>query len=54
MATFTDTFKRKEVKYRLNATQHRAVLRAIESRMVEDEFGRSRITSLYSTPPPAT
>lgn len=47
MATFTDTFKRKEVKYRLNATQHRAVLRAIEGRMVEDEFGRSRITSLY-------
>ena len=47
MATFTDTFKRKEVKYRLNATQHRAVLRAIEDRMVEDKFGRSRITSLY-------
>ncbi len=51
MATFTDTFERKEVKYRLNATQHRAVLRALEGHMAEDEFGRSRITSLYFDTP---
>ena len=51
MATFTDTFKRKEVKYRLNAAQHRAVLEALEGRMVADEYGRSRITSLYFDTP---
>lgn len=51
MATFTDTFKRKEVKYRLNAAQHRAVLEALEGRMVADEYGCSRITSLYFDTP---
>lgn len=51
MATFTDTFKRKEVKYRLNSAQHRAVLEALEGRMVADEYGRSRITSLYFDTP---
>lgn len=51
MATFTDTFERKEVKYRLNAAQHRAVLEALEGRMAADEYGRTRITSLYMDTP---
>lgn len=51
MASFTDTFERKEVKYRLNAKQHRHVLDALAGRMAEDEFGRSRITSLYFDTP---
>lgn len=51
MASFTDTFERKEVKYRLNAKQHRYVLDALAGRMAEDEYGRSRITSLYFDTP---
>lgn len=51
MATFTDTFERKEVKYRLNASQHRAVLDALAGRMAADEYGRTRITSLYLDTP---
>ena len=51
MASFTDTFERKEVKYRLNAKQHRHVLDALAGRMAADEYGRSRITSLYFDTP---
>ncbi len=51
MATFTDTFERKEVKYRLSSAQHRAILDAIAGHMTEDEFGRTRITSLYFDTP---
>lgn len=51
MASFTDTFERKEVKYRLNAKQHREVLDALAGRMAADEFGRTRITSLYFDTP---
>ena len=51
MATFTDTFERKEIKYRLNAGQHGAMLAAIEGRMADDEFGQTRITSLYFDTP---
>ena len=51
MASFTDTFERKEVKYRLNAKQHREVLDALAGRMVADEYGRTRITSLYFDTP---
>ena len=49
MASFTDTFERKEVKYRLNAKQHREVLNALAGRMAADEYGRTRITSCIST-----
>lgn len=51
MASFTDTFERKEVKYRLNAKQHRCVLDALAGRMAADEYGRTRITSLYFDTP---
>lgn len=51
MTTFTDVFERKEVKYRLNACQHQAMLDALEGRMAPDEFGRTRIVSLYLDTP---
>ena len=51
MASFTDTFERKEVKYCLNAKQHREVLDALAGRMAADEYGRTRITSLYFDTP---
>lgn len=51
MASFTDTFERKEVKYRLNAKQYREVLDALAGRMAADEYGRTRITSLYFDTP---
>ena len=51
MASFTDTFERKEVKYRLNAKQHREVLDVLAGRMAADEYGRTRITSLYFDTP---
>ena len=51
MASFTDTLERKEVKYRLNAKQHRCVLDALAGRMAADEYGRTRITSLYFDTP---
>lgn len=51
MASFADTFERKEVKYRLNAKQHRCVLDALAGRMAADEYGRTRITSLYFDTP---
>ena len=42
MASFTDTFERKEVKYRLNAKQHREVLDALAGRMAADEYDSMR------------
>lgn len=51
MATFTDTFKRKEVKYVLNERQHRYVLSQIAPYMELDAFGQTRITSLYFDTP---
>lgn len=51
MATFTDTFERKETKYRLTAQQYTAMLNALSGRMVLDEYGRARVTSLYFDTP---
>lgn len=51
MATFTDVFERKEIKYRLNAGQHRAMLRALEGRLVPDAYGRTRVISVYLDTP---
>lgn len=47
MTTFTDVFERKEVKYRLDAQQHRALVAALRGRMAPDAFGRTRIASCY-------
>ena len=51
MATFTDVFERKEVKYRLDAGQHRAMVAALRGRMAPDAFGRARIVSRYLDTP---
>ena len=51
MATFTEVFERKEVKYRLSARQHEAMLRALDGRMEIDSFGCTRIMSLYLDTP---
>ncbi len=51
MATFTDVFERKEVKYRLSASQHAAMVRALDGRMALDQYGRTRVCSLYLDTP---
>lgn len=51
MATHTDVFERKEVKYRLNAAQVQALVGALEGRMAPDAYGRTRVTSLYLDTP---
>lgn len=51
MGTFTDVFERKEVKYRLNASQYAALLQALEGRMAPDAYGNTRIVSLYLDTP---
>lgn len=47
MASFNDTFRRKEVKYVLSARQHLFLLQHITPYMALDAFGQTRITSLY-------
>lgn len=49
--TFTDVFERKEVKYRLGASQYRSLLEALDSRMALDAFGRTCILSRYLDTP---
>ncbi|MEA5019865.1 MAG: polyphosphate polymerase domain-containing protein [Gordonibacter sp.] len=51
MGTFTDVFERKEVKYRLSASQHAAMLSALDGHLVPDIYGLSRIVSLYLDTP---
>ena len=51
MATYSDVFKRTEMKYRLDRHQRCLLEAAIEKRMVKDEFGASKISSLYYDTP---
>lgn len=51
MATHTDVFERKEVKYRLSAAQVQALVGALAGRMAPDAYGRTRVTSLYLDTP---
>lgn len=51
MTSFTDTFKRKEVKYRLSDRQYRFILAQVQKHMELDLYGRARITSLYFDTP---
>lgn len=51
MAEFTGTFERKEVKYRLNAMQVRAIKQALSAHMAPDEYGQTSITSVYYDTP---
>ena len=47
MATKSDTFERKEKKYLITAEQCRAIKRGLASRMRLDDYGATRIDSLY-------
>lgn len=51
MATFTDTFERKELKYRLSGAQQQRVIDALAGRMAPDMYGNSLVTSLYFDTP---
>ena len=51
MAEFMGTFERKEVKYRLNAMQVRAIKQALSAHMAPDEYGQTSITSVYYDTP---
>mgnify|MGYP003099679690 CR=1 FL=1 len=51
MATFTDVFERKEVKYRLSARQAEEMRRALAGRLAPDEYGRTSVRSLYLDTP---
>ena len=50
MAEFTGTFERKEVKYRLNAMQVRAIKQALSAHMAPED-GRTSITRVYYDTP---
>lgn len=47
MAEYTETFKRKEVKYRLSAAQVAKMKRSLEAHMAPDDYGQTAITSVY-------
>ena len=47
MGTYVDVFRRKEVKYRLNAEQVSELRKAIDTRMEHDLYGVSDIKSMY-------
>ena len=51
MAEFTGSFERKEVKYRLNTMQVRAIKQALSAHMTPDEYGQTSITSVYYDTP---
>ena len=51
MATFTDVFERKEVKYRLDARQAETMRRALEGHMAPDVYGCTTVRSLYLDTP---
>lgn len=51
MASYADVFKRTEMKYLLSADQRRVLEETIAQKMVPNEFGESRIMSLYYDTP---
>lgn len=51
MATGMETFRRKETKYRLNASQLAALEECARERMQPDAYFRSRVSSLYYDTP---
>lgn len=51
MTTYSDVFKRTEMKYRLSHDQRSFLESAITTRMERDEFGASKISSLYYDTP---
>lgn len=51
MTSYQEVFERKEVKYRLDAAQHHAMLAALEGRMAVDDYGTTSIVSRYFDTP---
>lgn len=51
MASYSNTFQRKEVKYRLSSRQLRAILEALEGHMKVDRYGDTVIESRYYDTP---
>lgn len=51
MTTYSDVFKRTEMKYRLDRGQRRFLEATISQHMHKDEFGASKISSLYYDTP---
>lgn len=51
MATYTDVFERKEIKYRLSSCQHQAMVASLGGIMVPDVYGHTPIVSLYLDTP---
>lgn len=51
MTTYSDVFKRKEMKYQLDPDQRLILDTAIDQHMVMGEFGKTKIASLYYDTP---
>lgn len=51
MATVRDVFARKELKYRISRRRKDVLLAVLDGRIEPDEFGLTRITSLYYDTP---
>lgn len=51
MTTYIETFKRREEKYVLDALQVQSMRAALEGHMEPDQFGKTRIDSLYYDTP---
>lgn len=51
MATFKDSFERKEIKYLLTTQQHRALQERLQGLMAADEYGLTTIISNYYDTP---
>lgn len=51
MAVFSDTFARKEMKYRLDAAQFACLRAAVKGRMELDQYGFTQVRSLYFDTP---
>lgn len=47
MRKYQDIFMRYEKKYLIDKTQHEDLLKRLEGRMVEDEYGQSTICNIY-------
>ena len=54
MATYDNTFKRKEVKYRLTADQYARVRAALSPYMAPDKYGATAINTTYLDTPDRT
>ena len=51
MTTYTETFKRKEIKYRINAEQYERIKQGLAAYMEVDDYGATKIESLYYDTP---